>query len=622
MTRARTVAYWTVPALICLAVHWQGFEAWFRADDFAWLSLDSHIQSFPDLVAALFRPQAQGTIRPWSERAFFIVGYALFGLNALPFRIVIFGTQFVGLALAQAVGTRLTGSRAAGFCAAILWTINSSTMEPLGWACVYNEVMCAAFLLGALYLLVRYIETGDRRYKIGEWVVFLLGFGALELNVVYPALALGYTLLCSCDRPPGLSTRRRRALGTLPMFAVSIVYTAIHTWAAPPPSTGGYAMHFEASLLRTLGVYWTWSVGPVYLETPPHLRRWMLLAAIGIVSLALLAFLVRKLRAGYSAALFCILWYLVTFAPTLPLRDHMTEYYPYIPVIGLAWLGAWGLAEAWRRGGAPRTAAVALAALYVGLVLPRTVRASHWNYGLTEKSRDLVAGVARARQLHPGKAILLEDVDEDEFLNAVRDRAFALIDAKQVYLTPGSEKRLAQDAEWGRVEDYVLDPSVAAQALERGDLQVYDVRGGTLRNITSQYRLTLRAAGLPLRVSVSDSLSAYLLGPGWYVLDIDHRWMGKRATLRMGAPAEPERKLYLTGYSAQALGEAEVTVSVDGIALPAATVHPGPFTAAFALPDSVVGKGEMQVAIQVSKTFRPPRDPRDLGLSFGVFEVR
>jgi hypothetical protein len=125
-----------------------------------------------------------------------------------------------------------------------------------------------------------------------------------------------------------------------------------------------------------------------------------------------------------------------------------------------------------------------------------------------------------------------------------------------------------------------------------------------------------------LRVSVSDSLTAYLLGPGWYALDIDHRWMGKRATLRMGAPAEPERRLFVTGYSAEALGPAEMKVSVDGIALPAAAVRPGPFAVTFGLPDSVVGKPEMQVAVEVSKTFRPPGDPRDLGLSFGVFEVR
>ncbi len=611
-TRAWAVAYWTVPALICLLVHLRGFEAWFRADDFAWLSLYSHIHGFPDLLSALFRPEAQGTIRPWSERAFFIVGYALFGLNALPYRIAIFATQFAALALAQAVGARLTGSRTVGFCAAILWTINSSTVEPLGWACVYNEVMCAAFLLLALYLLMRYVDTGERRYKIGEWVVFVLGFGALELNVVYPALAAGFTLLCA----------RKFFRGTLPMFGVSIVYTAIHTWAAPPSATGQYAMHFGASLLRTLGTYWTWSIGPVYLETPPYLKRWMMLAAIALVSLGLLVFLAGKLRAGYQAALFCIVWYVVTFVPMLPLRDHETEYYPYVPVIGLAWLGAWGLIEAWRRGGQVRWVGVALAALYIALVLPRTVRASAWNYGLTAKAHDLVAGVARAHELHPDEAILLDGVDEDEYLNAVRDKAFVLIGANQVYLAPGSETRLTEGAGWGRVEDYVLAPSIANRALDRGMLEVYDVRGGTLRNITSKYGATLRRAGMPMRVSVSDPLTTYLLGPEWYPVDVDHRWMPKRATLRMGAPSEPERRLYLTGYSAAGLGPADVAVSVNGIALPPAVVRPGPFEIAFALPDSIVRSHEMLVAIEASKTFRPSGDSRDLSLSFGVFEVR
>jgi hypothetical protein len=630
MTRARAVAYWTAPALICLAVHWQGFEAWFRADDFAWLSLYSHVHSFSDLLAALFRPQAQGTIRPLSERGFFLLGYALFGLNALPYRIVIFVTQFAALALTQAVGARLTGSRAAGFCAAIFWTINSSTMEPLGWVCVYNEVLCAACLLGALYLLMRYTETGERRYKAGEWVVFLLGFGALEVNVVYPALAAGYWLLCGRANSPAFSKsgpqfpRVKRTAG-LPhvaaLCAVSILYTGLHLWVAPPRANGDYAMHFGPSLLRTLGLYWTWTIGPVYLETPPHIKRWMLLAAIAAVSLGLLAFLAMKLRAGYRAAFFCLVWYLATFAPTLPLRDHLTEYYPYIPAIGIAWLGGWGLAEAWKRGANPRAAAVALACLYVLLVLPRTLRASYWNYSLTEKARNLVAGVERARQLHPGEAILLQGADEEEFLNAIRDKAFALIDAK-VYLAAGSEKQLTQGAEWGRVEDYVLAPSVTATALDRGELEVYDVRGGMLRNITSKYAATLRAAGLPARVSVSDPLTAYLLGPEWYSLDTDHRWMPRRATLRMGAPAEPEHKLYLSGYCAEGLGPAEIAVSVDGIALPPQPVRPGKFEVSFALPDAEVGKREMRVAVEVSKTFRPPGESRDLSLSFGVFEIR
>ncbi len=621
MSRARTAGYWTIPALICLAVHWRGLEAWFRSDDFAWLSLYGQIHNFSSLVSALFRPEAQGTIRPLSERAFFIIGFALFGLNALPYHAVIFATQFMALALAQAIGWKLTGSRAAGFCAAVLWTVNSTTAEPLSWACVYNEVMCAAFLLGAFWMRIRRLEGGRQRYAVFEWVLFLLGFGALELNVVYPALAAVYTW----------GRDRKQVRRTLPMFAVSAAYFGLHTWTAPAPKSGAYAMHFGPELLRTLATFWGWSVGPVYFVPPFwRIRRWMVYAAVVLITLALGCFAFRKTRPSRTGPwqtnsripLFCLAWFLITLAPLLPLRDHMTEYYPYIPVIGLAWLAGWGLSEGWRQRGILRTAAAALAILYVAFTLPRTLRASDWAYHLSASARDLVAGVARASQLHPGETILLDGIDEDQFTSTVRDGAFPLIGGGAVYMTPGTENHLQQDAEWGTVSDYILPPSVVAMGLQRGEIEVYDARGPILRNITSKYAANFHYSGLPLRVSVADPLTASLLGPEWYPLDIDHRWMGKRATLRMGAPREPGRKLYLRGYCAPGLGDAEVTGTVNGIALPAQAVHPGQFEVAFALPDAVVGRNEMQVAVEVSKTFRPPEETRDLGLSFGTFEVR
>ena len=637
MTRVRTVAWWTVPSLVCLLIHWQGFTAWFRADDFAWLSNFNRIHSFHDLLIILFYPQAEGTIRPFSERGFFVIGYGLFGLNALPFRMAIFATQFAALALAALVGAKLTGSRAAGFCAALLWTVNSTSVQPLAWACVYNQVMCAFFLLLAFYFLLRHIETSDgdpaagryqksyqegyqksyqkgyrSRYKIFEWVVFLLGFGALELNLVYPVLAAAYTLLCA----------RKFFRGTLPMLAVSIGYTIVHTLVAPPATTGVYAMHFRPSMLRTLAIYWTWSIGPVFLPTSRHIRLWMLLAGVAAISVGLLAFVALRLRAGRRAALFCVAWYLVTFAPMLPLRDHITEYYPYIPVIGLAWLGGWGLVEAWRSGPGGRAAAVALAALYAAMALPRTVTSSEWNHRLTIQARDLVEGVARAHELHPGEAILLYGANDEQFLNVIREKPFPLIGMHNVYLAPGSEKKIAEPAGWGRVEDYILAPDLTARSIDLGELQVYDVRGSVLRNITTDYSDTLVESGLPLRISAGEPLTAYLLGPEWYQIDVDHRWMPKRATLRIAAPAEPGKKLYLSGHSPNALGAVEVTVTVDGAPLPPQTVLPGSFEAAFPLPASVVGRSEMLVAVEVSRTIHPPEDGRELGLSFGVFEVR
>lgn len=629
MTRARgaamlikPVAYWTVPCLVCLLVHWQGLMSWFRADDFAWLSNLNTVHSFHDLLVALFIPRAQGTIRPFSERAFFMIGYGLFGLDALPFRLVIFATQFADLALTALVGAKLTGSRAAGFCAALLWTINSTSVQPLAWVCVYNEVLCAFFLLLAFYFLLRYTETGERRFRNYQWIVFLLGFGALELNVVYPVLAGAYTLLCA----------RKFFRGTLPMLAVSLAYTVAHTIAAPPPLTGVYVMHFGPSVLHTLAVYWTWSIGPAFLEAPRHITRWMLMAGVAVISVSLLAFLALRLRQGYRdrthfdraslAALFCVAWYPVTLAPMLPLRDHLTEYYPYIPVVGLAWLGGWGLVEAWRRSSGGRAVAVALAILYAAMVLPRTLSASQWNHQVSLRMRDLVEGVARAGELHPGQAILLYGADRDQFWNAVRDRAFPLIGMNRVYLAPDTEQQIVHQTGWDGVEDFILAPGVTGAALDRNQLEVYDVRGAILRNVTTKYAATMRDRALPPRIRVADSLTAYLLGPEWYKLDIDHRWMPKRATLRMGAPAGPGKKLYLSGYSPDELGPVDVTVSVDGLSLPSQTVRPGPFEAAFPLPDGVVGKPEMSVAVEVSHTFRPQGDARDLGLSFGIFEIR
>ncbi len=114
-SRLATAAFWLVPPLLCLALYWRGFTAWFRADDFAWLGTGLYIQNFHDFLVAIFAPMAQGTIRPLSERAFFMAGFSLFGLDALPFKIVIFATQFANLALVASIGARLSGLRCGGF---------------------------------------------------------------------------------------------------------------------------------------------------------------------------------------------------------------------------------------------------------------------------------------------------------------------------------------------------------------------------------------------------------------------------------------------------------------------------------------------------------------------------
>jgi len=72
-----------------------------------------------------------------------------------------------------------------------------------------------------------------------------------------------------------------------------------------------------------------------------------------------------------------------------------------------------------------------------------------------------------------------------------------------------------------------------------------------------------------------------------------------------------------------AAGALPVTVTIDG-ATTTTAIHPGEnaFELAIPLTASAVGKGEMQVTVAVGRVLHPASDPRDLGLAFGVFEVR
>jgi len=124
-------------------VHQFALKTWFFQDDFAWLGLRLGVNSSSDLLRAMFSPKAEGTVRTLSERVYFLIFPALFGLNVAPFKVWTFLTELANIALLSQIARRLTGSPLAGFLAAILWTANA----------------------------------GERKYWVWQWIVFLLGFG-------------------------------------------------------------------------------------------------------------------------------------------------------------------------------------------------------------------------------------------------------------------------------------------------------------------------------------------------------------------------------------------------------------------------------------------------------------
>jgi len=475
--RARDVALWLAPPALGLVLYWPGLMSWFQKDDFAWLGLRALVHNWHDLWWALFTPLAQGTIRPLSERAFYLGFTWLFGLNPLPFHLCVFLTYVVTTVVLASVCTKLTGSRMAGFWAAILWTVNGVLAVPLAWSPIYYEILCSLVLLASLWLLIRYDETGRSSFYWLQCAVFILGFGILELNVVYPALAAAYALC----RAPRLLAR------VIPLFAISAANALWHLHAAPLSSTGVYKMYWDASILSTLWTYWLYALGPRRLMLiGMYSSTWRTLAT-ALLMAGLFVFLGWKLRRREWVAALFPAWFLIVLSPLLPLRDHISDYYLTIPLIGLAMWGGWALAAGWNAGLAGKIVAVSLLSIYVSVSIPVGRATAVSFYNRSQDIRRMLESIVRQSRGQPGKTILLTGVAPDMFWSALYHRPLRLYGIDDVHLMSGHPGIAIPEWQNEETRNLFITPAMAEQALRENRAVVYDLASGVARDVTAEY---------------------------------------------------------------------------------------------------------------------------------------
>jgi hypothetical protein len=241
----------------------------------------------------------------------------------------------------------------------------------------------------------------------------------------------------------------------------------------------------------------------------------------------------------------------------------------------------------------------------------------------------LVDGVGRAQELHPNRTILLDGVDSSLFWSAMYDKPFRLVGAREVFLAPGAEKSIDAHPEVGEIAPFVMPRGVAAKALERDMAVVYRVEPDLLRNVTREFRRKAREwpREAPREVDAGLALFDDQIGEGWYARESGYRWMGRTAEIRIAGPPMPGMRLILNGFSPPGHGGGQplrLAVSAAGIRIGEAVITPSQsnFELQFALPAELVGRAEIKVRLDLDRTVRAPKDPRELGLAFGTFSLR
>jgi hypothetical protein len=459
--------------IFLLAFYWRGLGDWFYQDDFGWLHIGP-VTGFTSLLSMLFAPKAHGNIRPWSENLFFFGLKALFGINPLPFRIVVFTTVAADVVLLAALVRRLTGSALAAAGAPILWLANPNVAPALCWTSIYNESQYLVFVLLAFWLFLR-----GKYWQ--QMVVFALGLGSLETAVMYPVIVLAYVLLY--DRA---KLWRTKLWQTVPLFAISAAYTALHFWAAPAAKSGPYAIQIDGRMFHTIAAYVKLALGPEDLAqfhwTWPV---WLTIAATAVIGAGVFVAIIAAGRVGWLG----LAWFLALLVPMLPLPDHVEPYALTGPVMGIAIILAGAL------GRRPRAIGCA-AALYLAICLPAAWDITGWHVARSFIARDLVTGILAYDRAHPDKTLLITGLSTDQFYAGFADRPFDTFGLWNIFIAPGGAQKV--DDVRGLVPLYGLPPEKVKELLHAGQAAILDVSGAVVRDITGQYALpSSRSRSMP-----------------------------------------------------------------------------------------------------------------------------
>jgi hypothetical protein len=464
-------------------------------------------------------------------------------------------------------------------------------------------------------------ESERRKWIFLEWIAYLAGFGALEVVVMYPAVATLYSLCVD----------RKRWRTALPLWIPAAIFAAIHFFLIPKQPSPIYAPSLDSRLPGNFGRYLGWTIGPSRMGGLIS-DDWRIpgLVATALIGVGFAAFAVSRLRRREWTVAFCFGWFVLLLAPMLGLPNHVSDYYLTLPALGIAWLGGWAIAAAWRTGMAARYVALLLASMYLSGSIAEIDAQTRWYYDHTVRIRDLVLAAREQMRSYPASVLLLHGVDNELFQSGFQDDPFRLVGATRVYLTPGSEKGIVAREDLGGIARFQIPAEQAMTLLERGQARVIEAGAEGAREVTRSYTAVARSQIRSERrsfVDVGDPFYAARLGPAWYPAENGFRWMPKKASVELPGPRDASEKLNITGFAAApALAAGPITLSVHAGAhdLGSTTLRePGAkFAVQFPLPADLVGQETIEITLELSRVFRPPGENRDLGMIFGTFEIR
>lgn len=299
--------------------------------------------------------------RPVFREVLHNIYFNIFGLNHLPFRILLLGIHFINISLVYLFMQSIFKRKSLSFLTALFFGISSANTSLLYYLAGGIETSGATmFALLTVIFYKKYIDSLKFKFQIISLVIFLLALSSHEIILSIPFILFGLILL-SAPTKKSLS----QILILWPFFLLSaiILYVDIFKIGLSPGEHQYQIILNAKTLLQSFVWYSFWSFGtpemlsdfvlPGFKLNPDLMHYWgdsyAIIFSTFALSISILFFFILNILLKIKTIflnkkfLFLLYWFPVGILPVIFLPAHKSSHY-LVFVLPSFWAAIWYIA--------------------------------------------------------------------------------------------------------------------------------------------------------------------------------------------------------------------------------------------------------------------------------------
>lgn len=349
--------------IVVVLLYFPVLSTYFSQDDFFHFKISQTDGSFLGFLNLFgfhpFQERGIAFYRPISRELPFNLYYSIFGLNHIPFRVLIFILHFVNIYLVYNFTMGMFKNKNLSYFVSFFFGITAANVATLYYlAGGLQTLLATTFTLSSLIFFHKYLNENSLKFKILAFIAFLLGISSHEQAMIIPFLLTGLIFIF---KPKKIV--KKYILTLLPYFITIgvLLYLEIFKIGFSSQEQQYQAVFNFKTILNSLFWYSTWALGipetlidfvfPGFKLNPTLMRYWsnyyiiIFPAFFASAALILLAFvylfLKNRLHFIDKKFLYHFFWYPLALLPVLVLPLHKSTHYltisllPFWTIIGL-----------------------------------------------------------------------------------------------------------------------------------------------------------------------------------------------------------------------------------------------------------------------------------------------